>query len=45
MRSVRDRRMMAEGISRIERELEIDRFLKGQMKLRILLKTLFSKAE
>ena len=33
------------GLKRVERELEITEFLKWQMKVKIALRTLFSKAE
>ena len=32
-------------MDRIKRELEIDRFLKAQVKMRVVIKALFSKAE
>ena len=37
--------MTSEGLRRVDRELEIDRFLKLQISMRIVLKALFSKAE
>ena len=37
--------MISEGMSRFNRELEIDRFIKLQISMRIALKHLFSKAE
>ena len=36
---------MDKGISRVEKELEIDRFLKSQIKIKVALKVLFSKVE
>ena len=36
---------MDRGISRVEKELEIDRFLKSQIKIKVALKVLFSKVE
>ena len=37
--------MINEGINRIGKELEIDRFLKNQIKMKIALKVLFTKVE
>ena len=37
--------MTSEGLRRVDCELEIDRFLKLQISMRIVLKALFSKAE
>ena len=45
MRSKKDKRKANTGIKRIEHELEIDRFLKTQIKMRIALEVLFTKAE
>ena len=45
LRKSKEKKMIAIGVSRIEEQLEIDKFLKGQIKMRILLRTLFTKAE
>ena len=45
MRTQKEKKMMQTGLNRINRELEIDRFLKAQIKMRIALRVLFSKAE
>ena len=37
--------MQEVGLKRIDKELEIHRFLKGQMMMRISFKVLFSKVE
>ena len=37
--------MIDRGVERINRELEVDQFLKSQIKMRIMMKALFSKAE
>ena len=36
---------MNKGLNRINKELEVDRFLRGQIKLRIAINALFSRAE
>ena len=43
--SKKDKRKANTGMKRIEHELEIDRFLKSQIKMRIALKVLFTKTE
>ena len=37
--------MIQIGLDRVNRELEIDRFLKTQMKIRIIMKVMFTKIE
>ena len=37
--------MMDRGLEKINQELEIDQFLKSQIKMKIMIKALFSKAE
>ena len=37
--------MIQKGLNLINKELEVDRFLKGQIKMKIAIKALFSKAE
>ena len=45
LRSRKEKRIIALGIKRIDREFEVNRLLKGLIKIRIALKTLFTKAE
>ena len=45
LRSRKQRKQEKNGLSRIERELEIKRFLKRQIKIKIAMKVLFSKVE
>ena len=45
MRSKSERRMIQKGLETIKNELEIDRFFKGQIMMKIAMKALFSKAE
>ena len=44
-RSKREKRMLSRGSSIIDKELEIDHFLRSMRMLRIALKTLFSRTE
>ena len=37
--------MISSGLKRIDKELEVDRFLKTQIKFRVAMKALFSKIE
>ena len=37
--------MIQKGLNLINKELEVDKFLKGQIKMKIAIKALFSKAE
>ena len=45
LKSKQEKRIILSGLSRVDKELEIDRFLKTQVKLRIAFKALFSKIE
>ena len=45
LRRKKDKIMINEGIDRIGKELEIDRFLKNQIKMKIAIKVLLSKVE
>ena len=45
LRRKKDKIMIKEGIDRIGKELEIDRFLKNQIKMKIAIKVLLSKVE
>ena len=45
MRSQQEKKLVRDGLKRIDKELEIDKFLKSQIKLRIVMKALFSKIE
>ena len=45
LRTREEKNMMEKGIKRLDKELEIDRFLKGQIKLKIALKALFTRTE
>ena len=45
LRSQKERKLMNKGLNRINKELEVDRFLRGQIKLRIAINALFSRAE
>ena len=45
LRGKKEKRLINIGMSRVENLLEIDNFLKGQIKMKVAMKTLFSKAE
>ena len=45
LRTNKEKRMILKGLNLINKELEVDRFLKGQIKMKIVIKALFSKAE
>ena len=45
LRANKEKRMIQKGMNLINKELEVDQFLKGQMKMKIALKALFSKLE
>ena len=44
-RSKKEKKLINRGINRIQKELEIDRFLKTQMRIKIAMRRLFSKVE
>ena len=45
MRKSKEKKAVEIGLNRIQKVLEIDKFLRGQIKMKIAMKTLFSKAE
>ena len=45
MRNRRDKNAKEKGLRRIDKELEIDNFLKQQIKLKVAISALFSKVE
>ena len=45
LKTEKDKMKINTGTKRIEHELEIDRFMKSQIKMRIAMKVLFTKAE
>ena len=45
LRKQREKRMIERGLKRSLQELEIDRFIRAQKKMRIVLKTLFTRIE
>ena len=44
-RTKQERKIIEDGIQRLNTELEVDKFIKLQMKTRIALRCLFTKAE
>ena len=45
MRKRKGKNAKEKGLSRIDKELEIDKFLKNQIKMKVAIKSLFSKVE
>ena len=45
LRNRRDRNAKKKGLRRIDKELDIDKFLQNQIKTKIAIKSLFSKVE
>ena len=45
LRNAKEKRMMQKGLGQVEKELELDEFIRLQKKVRITLKTMFTKLE